>query len=999
MKINKKNFSRLFVTSVAAVSLFSVVAYAEDKEYPTLAQAPEIIFAQEKGNDDYTSVYVSWENTKEFNDLMAAYDLDKEQFAAEHGFDEIRFYSYVQIAYSLNGGKSWVNDFDRDEEIPDYYRPEVQIPGAYISSTLSTNDAVGDRFGDGMYLFNLVYYGDKEDGDLWAAYLTQGKAEFNNTDDLWNYYQVDLLGDDKLLMKSRYVISGEIFDENGDYLDKFNTYSAWSEIFMFGTDVDADYLGFQIGEAYKAPQIELLGCKNDEYLVNIGVDGRLRRFLAQYEALSSTYDGPESYYGNGTGYMYWHLEIKVNDGEWFAFDSTIGQNNAWTYILPKHSLTEELLRAGIELQPEDTISFRVKLLPEYQKEWVPQDGSERGCFVPSSEGCFAYTPVSNEITISPSGLYRIIYDLNYGSFKEGVEEIRSFEEEDNFVIDLTASDYIPEKEGYDFGGWYTTEDFKKGTEITSIDVSKKQYYRIYAKWLADEYKIEYDYGVCENVSVSNGNPDMYTSKTPAERLVLSDAYTSGVTFLGWYLNSDCTGNKVTAIDPTWKKDIKLYAKWDLPTYKITYVLNGGVNADNPALFVINITGEEARIKAPTKKSWLFDGWYYTEDFHDPLNYDEGKDEYILEASGDVTIYARWTEGFAAISYVDVVDGNKSGLYYSNAANPEVYEYLSEVKLADVTAVGYTFGGWYTDAKCTVKATGVSKTDRGAKTFYAKWTELSYSVKYVLDQDKTKSPSLSLVKNSNPINRKYSVEVTLLAPSCSDPNYIFDGWYLNSNLNGNKVEKLSGTFQGTLYAKWNKKSGVRNPFIDVPNNAWYLQAVLDVYERGAMTGDDGKFTFRPTDYINRAEAAALVYKMEGSPKIVVAAAPFPDVAANHWSAGPITWAKKYGIITGHTGGDKAGTYGGKDLISRQQFIKILYGYAQFKGYDVSVKNPKSYLVKSDAGDVSDYAKVMVNWGFENEFMGKENAQLNPKASIKRSEVATMVSRFYIKYDPQ
>ena len=70
-------------------------------------------------------------------------------------------------------------------------------------------------------------------------------------------------------------------------------------------------------------------------------------------------------------------------------------------------------------------------------------------------------------------------------------------------------------------------------------------------------------------------------------------------------------------------------------YKITYVLNGGVNAnENPNK---HSDYEEVYLYNPTKENAAFDGWYYNENFLDERITKIGMDK------GDVTIYAKWAE--------------------------------------------------------------------------------------------------------------------------------------------------------------------------------------------------------------------------------------------------------------------------------------------------------------------------------------------------------------------
>ncbi len=60
-------------------------------------------------------------------------------------------------------------------------------------------------------------------------------------------------------------------------------------------------------------------------------------------------------------------------------------------------------------------------------------------------------------------------------------------------------------------------------------------------------------------STNGGNPDYYTVLD--NTITLKGAKRTGYTFDGWYTTNNFAGQKIEKIEPTEKKDIKLYAKW------------------------------------------------------------------------------------------------------------------------------------------------------------------------------------------------------------------------------------------------------------------------------------------------------------------------------------------------------------------------------------------------------------------------------------------------------
>lgn len=58
---------------------------------------------------------------------------------------------------------------------------------------------------------------------------------------------------------------------------------------------------------------------------------------------------------------------------------------------------------------------------------------------------------------------------------------------------------------------------------------------------------------------------------------------------------------------------------------------------------------------------------------------------------------------------------------NSRANPTVYcKSTKTVRLKNASRQGYVFKGWYTNKKCTKKATSIKQGSSGAKVFYAKW---------------------------------------------------------------------------------------------------------------------------------------------------------------------------------------------------------------------------------------------------------------------------------------
>lgn len=87
---------------------------------------------------------------------------------------------------------------------------------------------------------------------------------------------------------------------------------------------------------------------------------------------------------------------------------------------------------------------------------------------------------------------------------------------------------------------------------------------------------------------------------------------------------------------------------------------------------------------------------------------------------------------------------------------------------------------------------------------------------------------------------------------------------------------------------------------------------------------------------------------------------------------------------------------ESVISRQQLASVLYLYAQFKGYDVSVGEETNILSYDDAFDISEYAipamQYVIGAGIIN---GKTIGTVNPEDNATRAEIAVILHRFIEK----
>ena len=152
--------------------------------------------------------------------------------------------------------------------------------------------------------------------------------------------------------------------------------------------------------------------------------------------------------------------------------------------------------------------------------------------------------------------------------------------------------------------------------------------------------------------------------------------------------------------------------------------------------------------------------------------------------------AKLPKAYAGIPY-DItykLNGGKN-----NGKNPKSSTSDTALTLKDPTRKGYTFKGWYSDAKFKNKVTKIKKGRTKNITLYAKWSKNTYTITYKLNKGKNNA--------KNP--KKYTVTTsTIKFKNPTRKGYTFKGWYKGSK----KITQIKKGSAGniTLTAKWAKK---------------------------------------------------------------------------------------------------------------------------------------------------------------------------------------------------
>lgn len=231
---------------------------------------------------------------------------------------------------------------------------------------------------------------------------------------------------------------------------------------------------------------------------------------------------------------------------------------------------------------------------------------------------------------------------------------------------------------------------------------------------------------------------------------------------------------------------------------------------------------------------------------------------------------------------------------------------------------------------------------------------------------------------------------------------FDGWYTDKALKSAYDFDTKVTKSFTLYAKWTEKATEpveptepigstapewKNPFTDVKKSDWFYTNVEYAVNNKLMNGTTAT-TFAPNESLTRGMLVTILYRAEGEPA-VNKSIPFSDVDANTYYSNAVVWAQQNGIVNGVTENE----FAPENNITREQIAAIMFRFAKYKGYDVSVGESTNILSYTDAESISEYAISAMQYAVGSGLMkGKTETSINPQDNATRSEIAAILQRF-------
>ena len=386
---------------------------------------------------------------------------------------------------------------------------------------------------------------------------------------------------------------------------------------------------------------------------------------------------------------------------------------------------------------------------------------------------------TEEPTPTPGETYNVIFNVNTDDAVTNEPDIQRVESGKT----ATEPSPAPGREGYEFGGWYTTAActtaFDFSTPITAATT-------LYAKWdvAVNRYTVTFDYqggGTNTTATVEEGNT-VEQPETPVR---------DGYIFSGWYL--DAAGNTPYSFASTVTTSFTLYAKWEAAvTVTFDYNYEGAPAA---ATQQVAEGSSPAEPDDPTRDGYVFSGWYT--DAAATAFYD------FSAVTEDITLYAGWADATGTI-YTVTFDYNYEG------AEDFVRQFPagSPVRFPQAERSGYRLEGWYTDEAFTTKFASGSPVNSNM-TLYARWVDsfiVTFDYNYVGAADPFTvpvDPGETVSKPVDPVRNGYA----------------FAFW--SDTVNGGEYDfSTPVTGDLTLYAQWNMQYVFEAEDVDVSDiSSW------------------------------------------------------------------------------------------------------------------------------------------------------------------------------------
>ncbi len=187
------------------------------------------------------------------------------------------------------------------------------------------------------------------------------------------------------------------------------------------------------------------------------------------------------------------------------------------------------------------------------------------------------------------------------------------------------------------------------------------------------------------------------------------------------------------------------------------------------------------------------------------------------------------------------------------------------------------------------------------------------------------------------------------------------------------------------ARWAEEGVAPSGFSDVPEEAWYADAVAFVTDAGLMSGVS-EVHFAPHSSLTRAMAVTVLWRMAGAPE--ASGGGFSDVPDGLWSAQAVAWAAGTRVA----GGYPDGTFRPDQPVTRQELVTLFARFARTQG--ASLTAPPIPAAFPDRDRVPAWAQDAFGWAIAQGLLtGEADGTLAPDQLALRCQAAALFQRLH------
>lgn len=244
---------------------------------------------------------------------------------------------------------------------------------------------------------------------------------------------------------------------------------------------------------------------------------------------------------------------------------------------------------------------------------------------------------------------------------------------------------------------------------------------LYAVWTPKTWTVSIDSNGGGGVS----NSSYSTSKSSQTISISRPSTPSGKSFSHWEVTTQPSGQTIgTFTSNSFTINAEVYgniivkAIWNVITYSISYVLDGGQGAHgNPSWFEVNSPQINLQQGSMIKTGFSFIGWFTAASGGSQVT------SIPTGSTGNRILYARWSINQYNVRFINEYTGVSTVMQTSNLNynTPITYSGSTPTKTLEFTK-RYTFIGWHYDKNSPIPLNSLGVVGTSAITFYAIYKE-------------------------------------------------------------------------------------------------------------------------------------------------------------------------------------------------------------------------------------------------------------------------------------